>query len=303
MTTIKDKQSVLAAISPREVVERAQSEGWAVGAYNFHNPETAQALLLAAEKSGSPIFMQIGRAIIPHMGLRAAFHMVRQITDQSNAEFIIHLDHGTEEEVIEAIDLGIKSIMFDGAHLNFEDNIRATRDIVKRCHDYGIFVEAELGIIPDADLPVKWADLYTDIGEAERFAAETNIDSLAISCGIVHGIPTQLTQEPLAIDLVRELKRILPIPLVMHGASGVPDVEIEQVIAAGISKINADTDLRFAFRKGMEDTWAKGDAQLEIAMSIGREYMVEATIEKMVLYGTAGKARISESPVRSDRKW
>ena len=293
-----------AAISTREIMQRAQTEGWAVGGYNMHNPETTQALLKAAESSQSPIFMQIGRAIIPHMGLKTAFEMTKRITDESDAAFIIHLDHGSEDEVIEAINLGFKSIMFDGAHYPLDENIRITKEIVKRCHDSDVYVEAELGKIPDVGQKVDWKDFYTDVNEAERYAHETGIDSLAISCGIVHGVIPDLAPEPLALDVVHAIRKVVSIPLVMHGASGVPDDEIQAVIAAGVSKINADTDLRFAFRKGMEDVWKKGDAQLEVAMAQGREYMVDSTAKKMILFGSAGKTTItSRFSTDETRKW
>ena len=293
-----------ANISAREIIEQARTEGWAVGGYNMHNVETTQSLLRAAEISQSPIFMQIGRAIIPHMGLKAAFELTKRVTEESDAKFIIHLDHGSEEEVHQAIDLGFTSIMFDGAHHPFEENIKATREIVKRCHDKGIYVEAELGKIPDADEEVNWESYYTDVNEAERFVAETGIDSLAISCGIVHGVPNGLPLEPLAIGLVERIRKVVPVPLVMHGASGVPDEEIKAVIAAGVHKINADTDLRHAFRRGIEEVWSKGDAQLEVAMTKGREFMIQATIEKMELYGSAGRTSGSNlSATQAGRFW
>lgn len=293
-----------ANISAHEIILQAQAEGWAVGGYNMHNPETTHALLIAAEISQSPIILQIGRAIIPHMGLKAAFEMTQRITEQTDAAFIIHLDHGTEAEVIEAIDLGFTSIMFDGAEHEFEQNLKVTREITKRCHDHGIFVEAELGRIPDVGQKVDWKDFYTDIAEAERFATETGIDSLAISCGVVHGVIPNLKQEPLSIDVVKQIKAVVSVPLVMHGASGVPDDEITAVIAAGISKINADTDLRFAFRKGIEEIWSNGDAQLETAMSKGREYMTQATVQKMQLFGSGLKVSYTANhSLNSQRSW
>jgi ketose-bisphosphate aldolase len=293
-----------AAISTREIMQRAQSEGWAIGGYNMHNPETTQALLKAAELTSSPIFMQVGRAVIPHMGLKAAFEMTKRVTDESDARFIIHLDHGSEEEVIEAINLGFKSVMFDGAHYPFEENIKITREIVKRCHDHDVYVEAELGKIPDVGQKVNWQDFYTDVNEAQRYACETGIDSLAISCGIVHGVIPDLTPEPLAIDIVRAIRNATSIPLVMHGASGVPDSEILAVIEAGVSKINADTDLRFAFRKGIEEVWAKGDAQLETALAQGREYMVAETAKKMILFGSARQVDIEPRfSLAGSRRW
>jgi ketose-bisphosphate aldolase len=304
MILTKNNGNGTSAISVSEVMQRAQAEGWAVGGYNMHNPETTQALLKAAELSQSPIFMQIGRAIIPHMGLKAAFEMTKRITDQSDAKFIIHLDHGTEDEVIEAINLGFTSIMFDGAHYPFEENIKVTQEIVKRCHDAGVYVEAELGRIPDVGQKVDWKDFYTDVNEAERFVDETSIDSLAISCGVVHGVMPDLELEPLSIEVVENIRKVVSVPLVMHGASGVPDHEIEAVIAAGISKINADTDLRFAFRKGIEEVWGKGDAQLETAMTNGRDLMIEKTIEKMRLFRSAEKVQVtSRFADQVGRKW
>ena len=272
-----------------KIVEHARKHGHAVGAFNMHNPETTQALLLAAERADAPVFLQVGRAIIPHMGVRAAYEMTRRVAEESDAVFVIHLDHGSEEEVLEALRLGFRSVMYDGAHLPFEDNIRTTRRIADIAHDFGAMVEAELGRIPDADEPVDWDAYYTDVAEAERFVAETGVDVLAISAGVVHGVPTQAPQ-PLAIGLVEKIRDAVGIPLVLHGASGVPDQEVRKAVVAGVHKLNADTDLRHAFRRGIEESWSDGDRQLEVALARGRELMTEATIEKMRLYGCAGSA-------------
>jgi fructose/tagatose bisphosphate aldolase len=113
-----------------------------------------------------------------------------------------------------------------------------------------------------------------------------------------------LKPEPLAIDIVEKIKAVVNVPLVMHGASGVPDSEIKAVIAAGISKINADTDLRFEFRRGIEEVWSKGDAQLEVAMTKGREYMTAATIEKMKLFGSNNKVNVTaQNSINLIRHW
>jgi len=288
---------------PLSLVHAAQAGGYAVGAFNMHNDETTQALLIAAERADAPVFLQVGRAIIPHIGVRKAYAMTKRVASESSAVYAIHLDHGSYEEVLEAIKLGFTSIMYDGAHLPFEENIRTTRRIVEIAHDFGVMVEAELGRIPDADQPVEWKSFYTDADEAERFAAETGIDILAVSAGVVHGVPT-LTPEPLAIGLIREIKARTGIPLVLHGASGVPEDELLQAISAGVHKLNADTDLRHAFRRGIEETWAEGDRQFETAVTRGRDLMVEATIEKMRLYGCAGKANVVEPVVSAgSRGW
>lgn len=276
-------------VNPRHVVEQAAGGGYAVGAFNMHNEETTEALVRAAEQARSPVFLQVGRAIVPHMGLRRAYEMTQRIAAESDAEYVIHLDHGPWEEVFEAIKLGFTSIMYDGAHLPFEENIRTTRKVVEVAHAFGIPVEAELGKIPDADEPVDWASYYTDVREAERFVAETGVDFLAISVGIVHGVPLAEPQ-PLDIERIKEIKAVTGIPLVLHGASGVPEDEIRAATAAGVHKFNADTDLRHAFRSGIEAVWQQGDRQLEEAMAEGRARMIAATVQKMELYGCAGRA-------------
>ena len=274
---------------PRALLERAQAGGYAVGAFNMHSDETAQALVAAAEQADSPVFLQVGRAIVPHMGVRAAAELTRRAAAGSGAQLVLHLDHGPLDEVYEAIQLGFGSVMYDGAHLPFEDNIASTRHVVQVAHSFGIPVEAELGKIPDADEEVDWQSYYTDVAEAERFVAETGVDWLAISVGIVHGVPLGAPQ-PLDIQRIKDIRAATGVPLVLHGASGVPDDEIRAATEAGITKFNADTDLRHAFRAGIEETWAQGDRQLEEALAAGRTRMTATTVAKLELFGCAGKA-------------
>lgn len=280
---------------PKQLIEHARRNGYAVGAYNMHNEETTEALVWAAERAQSPIFLQVGRAIIPHMGVRRAFEMTRRVAERSNAKYVIHLDHGSWDEVLEAVRLGFSSVMYDGAHLPFEENIATTRRLVEIAHAYGIPVEAELGQIPDAGESVNWEDYYTDVEEARRFVAETGIDYLAISVGIVHGVIPGIPQAPISIQRIREIKAATGIPLVLHGASGLSDREIQEARAAGIHKFNADTDLRHAFRAGLEAVFAQGDRQLEEAMAEGRSRMIEATMMKMRQYGCAGAAPLAKA--------
>lgn len=276
--------------NPRQIIEDARRGGYAVGAFNMHNEETTEALIWAAEQADSPVFLQVGRAIIPHMGVTRAFEMTRRLAERSNARYVIHLDHGSWDEVMEALKLGFTSIMYDGAHLPFEENIATTRKVVDIAHAFGVPVEAELGRIPDVGESVNWDDYYTDVEEARRFVAETGIDYLAISVGIVHGVIPGLPLAPINIQRIREIRAATGIPLVLHGASGLTEREIQEAKAAGVHKFNADTDLRHAFRAGLEAVFAQGDRQLEEAMAEGRRRMVDATILKMRQYGCAGKA-------------
>lgn len=277
-------------VDPRSIIESARKGGYAIGAYNMHNEETAEALVWAAEQAKSPIILQVGRAIIPHMGVRRAYELTMRVAERSNADVVIHLDHGSWDEVIEAIRLGFTSIMYDAAHMPLDENIRSTKRVVDIAHAFGIPVEAELGKIPDADQDVDWEDYYTDVEEARRFVAETGVDTLAISVGIVHGVVPGRPQKPISIQRTKEIKAAVGIPLVLHGASGLTEQEVRDARAAGVCKFNADTDLRHAFRAGFESVWAKGDRQLEEAMAEGRKRMIPATIEKMRSYGCAGTA-------------
>ena len=235
------------------------------------------------------MYLQVGRAIIPHMGVKKAYELTvrrrgvrRAVHDPPRPR---HLGRG-----LLGVRLGFDSIMFDAAHLPFEENIKATRRVVELCHDYGIPVEAELGKIPDVGDEVEWASYYTDVAEAERFVAETGVDLLAISAGVVHGV-TAVHPQPLAIDLIRDIRDVVPVPLVLHGVSGVPDDEVKDAIANGVDKLNGDTDLRHAFRAGLEETWSKGDRQLEEVLDAGRERMIDATVEKLELFGCAGRSK------------
>ncbi len=285
--------------NPIAWIEAAKAGGYAVGAFNMHNDETTQALLQSAEQAQAPIYLQVGRAIIPHMGLRKAYELTVRNAQESDAKYTIHLDHGTWDEVLLAVRLGFDSIMFDAAHLPFEENIKATKKAVELCHYYGIPVEAELGKIPDVGAEVDWSSYYTDVDEAERFVAETGVDLLAISAGVVHGTMPSFEPQPLAIDLIAKISDVVPVPLVLHGASGVPDGEIKAAIANGVHKLNADTDLRHAFRSGIEAAWSNGDRQLEDALDEGRIRMIDATVAKMRAYGCAGQAWTGVSAVQS----
>jgi fructose-bisphosphate aldolase class II len=278
-------------VDARGLVYDARANGYAVGAINHHNEETAQAILLGAQDADAPVFVQIGRAIIPHMGIRKAFDIIRRCEEETGKTCCIHLDHGGPDEVVEALKLGVDSLMYDGAHLPFEENIASTRRVVEAAHFLGVPVEAELGRIPEVEdlASVNWEEYYTDVDEAARFVEETGIDYLAISVGIFHGVSP--TIEPrLDMERIEALASRTGIPLVLHGASGLPDDMVREAIAAGVAKLNVDTDLRVKFREGMEAVWAEGDRHLEKAMAEGRARMRAEVARKFELFGSAGRA-------------
>ena len=236
------------------------------------------------------MFLQVGRAIVPHMGVRAAYELTRRAADESGAELVIHLDHGPWDEVFEAIKLGFHSLMYDGAHLPFEENIKTTRHVVQVAHTSASPSRRSWARSRTPTRRSTGSRTTPTSPRPSGSSKETGVDWLAISVGIVHGVPLT-TPQPLDIQRIRDIRDATGIPLVLHGASGVPDDEIREATAAGVAKFNADTDLRHAFRAGIEETWAKGDRQLEEVLAAGRERMIGATVEKLELYGCAGRSK------------
>jgi ketose-bisphosphate aldolase len=276
----------------RDLVNDAKANGYAVGAFNVHNEETAQAIVRAAEEAASPVFVQIGRAVIAYLGIERSYRIIRSCAKGVDGTACIHLDHSrTLDEVAEALRLGLGSIMYDGAHLSLEENIANARRVVEVAHFMGVAVEAELGQMPHARdaADLRWEDYYTDVDEAARFVEETNVDYLAIQVGAVHGVSA--TSEPrIDLDRIEAIAEKTGIPLVLHGASGVPDDTARQAIAAGIAKLNVDTDLRVAFREGMQAVWSEDDRHLEDALAEGRARMQAEAVRKMQVFGSAGRA-------------
>jgi fructose-bisphosphate aldolase class II len=270
----------------------AQANRYAVGAFNVHSVETTEALLWAADEAEAPVILQVGKGIVPHVGLTKATEMVRRVLAESEAEAFVHLDHGTLEQAFAAIRLGYDSVMYDGAALSLDENIANTRRVVEVARIYGVAVEAELGRIPDVGASVDWSSYYTDPDEAGRFVRETGVDWLAVSVGVMHGVATGVSAD-LDIPRVRALVEATGVPLVLHGVSGLSGEQIGAAIDAGIHKLNTDTDLRNAFRAGIEAVWsADGDRVLEQALAEGRTRMQAATVEKLRLFRSAGRVAV-----------
>ncbi len=277
----------------RDLVNDAKANGYAVGAFNVHNEETAQAIVRAAEEAASPVFVQIGRAIIAYLGIKRSYKIIRSCAEGVDGTACIHLDHSrTLDEVAEALRLGLGSIMYDGAHLSLEENIANARRVVEVAHFMGVAVEAELGEMPHArDMAnLRWEDYYTDVDEAARFVEETNVDYLAIQVGAVHGV-SAASEPRLDLERIEAIAEKTGIPLVLHGASGIPDEMARQAIAAGIAKLNVDTDLRVAFREGMQSVWSEHDRHLEDALAEGRARMQAEAVRKMRVFGSAGRTK------------
>lgn len=225
----------------------AGTRGVGVGAFNVINLETAQALVRAAESSALPLVMQISQNCVAYHQdrLRPLAAAVAALAEGSTATLALHLDHAEDTDLARAaVDFGFGSVMYDGAALPYEENVAATRAVVEYAHGKGVIVEAELGEIGGKN-GAHAPGVRTDPGEAADFVRETGVDALAVAVGSTHA----MTRREAALDdeLIRELRDSVPVPLVLHGSSGVPDSGIREAIRSGIVKVNVSTHLNSVF--------------------------------------------------------
>jgi fructose-bisphosphate aldolase class II len=226
----------------RSLREVLPEKGRAVGAFDVVGLEWAEAVLEGAEALGLPVILSVA----PHLGgppLKALAPGLRYLAEAARVPVALHLDHGhTLEEVVEALRLGFTGVMLDGSHLPLEENIRLTQLVVAVARAYGAGVEGEVGVVPGHYGPEEDREevLYTDPEEARRFFEETGVDALAVSVGTRHG----LYKGPVRLNLpLLETLGALPVPLVLHGASGLSPEEYRALVARGIRKINLYADL------------------------------------------------------------
>lgn len=276
------------------MIQHAWENGYAIGAFSAHNAETIYAILQAAEEEQAPIMIQIGQKVINTLGLQHMKDMVDSFMDRCSVPVCVHLDHSRSfAQTMEAVRAGFHSVMFDGSHLPFEENVRLTRAVANVAAALAIGSEGEIGKIggTEDDISVDEEDAFiTRCEEALAFAEQTGVDYLAVSIGTAHGI---YRQEPrLAFERLREIRDAVQKPIVLHGGSGVPDEQVRKAIALGVAKVNVDTELRQAFTEGMLEVLNRDPQEYTLATSLGRgrERMVERVKEKIRLFGSSGKA-------------
>lgn len=234
----------------RELLADARANHQGLGAFNVLHLETAEGLVAAAERSGIPVLLQISENCVAfHGSLEPIARACLALAEAASVPVGVHLDHAESERLaLEAIELGVTSVMYDGAKLDVAENIAATRRVVAAAHARGILVEAELGEIGGKD-GAHAPGVRTDPAEAAQFVAETGVDALAVAVGSSHAM-TERTAA-LDVDLIARLAEAVPVPLVLHGSSGVPDETIVAGIRAGLTKINVSTHLNAAFTRAV----------------------------------------------------
>lgn len=274
----------------------AEERGYAVGAFNCNNMEIIQAIITAAAAEKAPVILQASQGAIKYAGLEYLVALARAAICQARVPVALHLDHGTSfEQAVKCIVAGFSSVMIDGSHLPLEQNIALTRRVVEVARPAGVSVEGELGRIMGTEDEVAVEEreaFFTDPEEARYFVQKTEVDSLAVSVGTAHG---RYKGEPkLDFERLSKIKELVRIPLVLHGASGVPDEAIREAVRRGVRKINIDTEIREAFVGAVRQELAAHPEEIDPRKILGpaREAAVEIIRQKMRLFGCAGKAPV-----------
>jgi len=230
--------------------------GQALLAANFYNYETLKGLLQAAKEMNTPIILQLSESSLDYLGIHPAVQMARAALKEFEVEGWIHLDHGSNINLIQrCLDAGFDSVMIDASEASFKENIQVSAAVVKIAEAYAANVEAELGYIAKLNQQQKLT--YTQPEEAKLFVEATGVDALAVAIGSAHGF----YREPpvLQLDLLKEIHHQTPAALVLHGSSGIPDDQLQQAIRNGISKINLATETKNTFMKKLQQLLATSD--------------------------------------------
>ena len=319
----------MAIVTTKEMFKKAYEGGYAVGAFNINNMEIIQAITEAAAEEKSPVILQVSagaRKYAKHAYLMA---LAKAAVEDTGIDLALHLDHGADFEICKScIDGGFSSVMIDGSHHSFEDNIALTKKVVEYAHARGVVVEGELGVLAGVeDDVVAEHSSYTKPEEVEEFVTKTGVDSLAISIGTSHGAykftAKQCTRNeqgilvppPLRFDILAEIEQRLPgFPIVLHGASsvsqehvkeinslggnlpdavGIPEEQLRKAASMAVCKINIDSDIRLALTAGIRRVMSDDPSVFDprTYLTVARKEVKAMVKHKLVnVLGSNGKA-------------
>lgn len=280
-------------LSTREMLLKAQRGGYAVPAFNIHNLETLQVVVETAAELNSPVILAGTPSTISYAGGDYIIGMAEVAAERYNIPIAIHLDHYESiDEIKHFVDLGFKSTMIDASHEDFINNIKAVKEVVEYAHKFDATVEAELGRLggQEDDLVVDEKDtMYTNADQAKEFVEKTGIDSLAIAIGTAHGL--YKGKAKLDFERLEEIRSKVDIPLVLHGASDIPDELVKKAISLGICKVNVATDLKIPFSNEVKKYFIENPEANDPRkyMTPGKEAMREIVKQKIMVCGSNGK--------------
>jgi fructose-bisphosphate aldolase class II len=277
-----------------EFLPKAKANKYAVGQFNMNNLEFAQAIVEAAMEEKSPFIFGVSEGALKYMGIEFTVAIAEAAAKKSGLPIALHLDHGSSFEVaMKCIRAGFSSVMFDGSHYTLEENIKLTKEVVKAARAMGVSVEGELGTIGGVEDDISVDESHASLAkpeEAIRFYEETGVDCLAIAVGTAHGM---YKGEPkIHYDIIQKVADAIPVPVVLHGGSGVPDEAIRLSIQAGVGKINVNTENQVACTNAIREVLA-GDSNVydpRKYLTPARKAMKEVVQEKIRLFGSSNQA-------------
>lgn len=281
-------------VSTREMLIKAQKEGYAVPAFNIHNLETLQVVVETAAEMGSPVIIAgTPSTIEEYTGPDYVKAIAEVAASKYNIPIAIHLDHFEDVDAIKRdIDIGFRSCMIDASKHEFEENIAIVKEVVEYAHRFDTVVEAELGKLggKEDDLVVDEKDaMYTNPDDAAEFVKRTGVDSLAVAIGTAHGL--YKGEAKLDFDRLIEIRNKVDVPLVLHGASDVPDELVKKAISLGICKVNVATDLKIPFSDAVKEYFRENPDANDPRkyMTPGKEAMKKIVEHKINVCGSANR--------------
>ncbi len=293
----------MALVTTKEMFKKAYEGKYAIGAFNINNMEILQGVVNAAKAANSAVILQVSAGALKYAGPKYLKAMVDAAIADTGIDVALHLDHGASLDVVKlAVESGFTSVMVDGSHYDYEENVAKTKEVVEYAHSHGVVVEAELGVLAGVEDDVQSdVHIYTDPEQAVDFVNRTGVDSLAIAIGTSHGAYKFAGEAQLRFDILEEIQSKLPgYPIVLHGASsvdpesvdtcnkyggeikgakGVPADMLRKASSMAVCKINMDTDLRLAMTAGIRKVLSEDPKQFD-----PRKYLGEgrARIKKIV---------------------
>jgi fructose-bisphosphate aldolase class II len=280
----------------KAILDVANERNFAVPAFNISDYAMFNGIVDISEEKQAPLFIGIHPDEVRHIGVDVIAAMTQR-AHRSSVPIAIHWDHGaTYEEMLTAIKVGFTSVMIDASLQSFEDNVAISRKVADTAHAVGLSVEAELGTIGKADSEAEYGAsviIYTDPEDAVTFVQETGVDSLAVAIGTFHGLYPKNLKPELKLDLLKEIKDRVRIPLVLHGGSGNPDDEIAQSVRLGINKINISSDIKVAYHAKMREVLADGGLREPLSIQPPCiDAMKAVAAHKIDLFEATGKASL-----------
>lgn len=297
----------MALVTTTEMFKKAYEGKYAIGAFNINNMEIIQGIVNACKVKNSAVILQVSKGAMKYAGPRYLKAMVDAAVEETGLDIALHLDHGPDLATVkEAIDAGFTSVMIDGSHYDFEENVRVTKEVVEYAHSKGVVVEAELGILAGVEDDVHAEEhVYTDPDQAVEFVERTGVDSLAIAIGTSHGAFKFAGKPDLKFHILEEIEKKLPgFPIVLHGASavsqdhvamcnefggdikgarGIPMDMLRKASAMAVCKINMDTDIRLAMTAAIRKAFADKPEAFDPRGYLGAaRNEIQALVEKKI---------------------